>query len=158
VAERIPLENIIKLKDRSDKFISNTFRHRIDVMLSNIQFFQCKVCMRLLTQEQAELISCTGYRGNDESQASMSQSYYSANGAWLTKHALQSNHVDKVALMRFLRDQKRICWLEIYLKVFSSSEPPLLCQLCGEYYTLSMSGLCFYHPEASVYDRLRGVR
>ena len=60
--------------------------------------------------------------------------------------------------MRFLRDQKRICWLEIYLKVFASSEPPLLCQLCGQYYTLSQSGMCFYHPKPSVYDRLRGIR
>ena len=51
VAERIPLENLLILKDRQDKFISNIFRHRIDVMLSKVQFFQCKVCLRLLTEE-----------------------------------------------------------------------------------------------------------
>ena len=60
--------------------------------------------------------------------------------------------------MRFLRDQKRICWLEIYLKVFASAEPPLLCIECNQYYTLSQSGLCFFHPERSVYDRMRGIR
>ena len=43
VAERIPLENLLNLKDRSDKFISNIFRHRIDTMLANMQFFQHKM-------------------------------------------------------------------------------------------------------------------
>ena len=66
--------------------------------------------------------------------------------------------MDKVALMRFLRDEKRICWLEIYLKVFASSEPPLLCVLCGQFYTLSMSGLCSYHPEKSTHVRPWGHR
>ena len=60
--------------------------------------------------------------------------------------------------MRYLRDEKRICWLEIYLKVLSSSEPPLLCADCGLYYTLSQSGMCFGHPQASQFDRLRGIR
>ena len=32
VAERISLENLLNLKDRSDKFISNIFRHRIDTL------------------------------------------------------------------------------------------------------------------------------
>ena len=159
VAERMPLENLLLLKDRNDKFVSNIFRHRIDVMLSKIQFHQCRVCYRLLTEEQAELISCTGFRGTEESKdPPESESYYSPNGAWFTRHVLGETHVDKVALMRFLRDKKRICWMEIYLKVYASSEPPLLCALCGQYYTLSMSGLCHYHPEASVYDRLRGIR
>ena len=30
VAKRIPLENLLSLKDRSDKFVSNVFRNRID--------------------------------------------------------------------------------------------------------------------------------
>mmetsp|Transcript_44535 Transcript_44535/g.59080 ORF Transcript_44535/g.59080 Transcript_44535/m.59080 type:complete len:102 (+) Transcript_44535:1174-1479(+) len=60
--------------------------------------------------------------------------------------------------MRFLRDDKRICWMEIYLKVFAASESPLLCADCGNYYTLSQAGLCFYHPERSKYELLRGIR
>ena len=63
VAERIPLEKLLKLKERNDKFVSNVFRHRIDILLANVKFYQCKVCWRLLTLEQAEKISCTGYRG-----------------------------------------------------------------------------------------------
>ena len=51
VADRIPLESLLNLKDRSDKFISNIFRHRIDTMLASVQFFQCKVCHRILTKE-----------------------------------------------------------------------------------------------------------
>jgi hypothetical protein len=34
VAERIPLETLLLLKDRSDKFVSNVFRHRIDQLLA----------------------------------------------------------------------------------------------------------------------------
>ena len=64
---------------------------------------------------------------------------------------MQASPVDKVALMRFLRDEKRICWLEIYLKVFASSAPPLQCSECYQYYTLTTSGLCFGHPERSEY-------
>ena len=60
-----------------------------------------------------------------------SESFLNANGAWFTKHVLPENEIDKVALMRFLRDEKRICWMEIYLKVFAASEPPLLCEKCG---------------------------
>lgn len=39
VAERMPLKNLLLLRDRQDKFVSNVFRHRIDVMLSKIQFY-----------------------------------------------------------------------------------------------------------------------
>ena len=60
--------------------------------------------------------------------------------------------------MRYLRDDKRICWLEIYLKCFASSEPPILCIDCGQYYTLSTAGLCFFHPQKSEYIRLEGIR
>ena len=60
--------------------------------------------------------------------------------------------------MRFLRDEKRICWLEIYLKVYASAEPPLYCIDCGQYYTLSQSGMCFYHPERSGFKLMRGIR
>ena len=60
--------------------------------------------------------------------------------------------------MRYLRDDKRICWLEIYLKVYASSEPPLKCINCDNHYTLTQSGLCFYHPESSSYDIVQGVR
>ena len=60
--------------------------------------------------------------------------------------------------MRYLRDDKRICWLEIYLKCFASSEPAILCIDCGQYYTLSTAGLCFFHPQKSEYIRLEGIR
>ena len=33
VASRIPLEKLLDLKERGDKFISNVFRHRIDLLL-----------------------------------------------------------------------------------------------------------------------------
>ena len=160
VADRIPLDFLLSLKERSDKFISNVFRHRIDLLLSKTNFYQCKVCNRLLTLEQANLISCTGFRGDekDEEKLVPSESFYTAHGEWFTRHALQASPVDKVALMRFLRDEKRICWLEIYLKVFASSEPPLQCSECFQYYTLTTSGLCFGHPERSEYQRLRGIR
>ena len=90
VAERIPLEHLLLLKERSDKFISNVFRFRIDILLAKTKFHQCKVCMRLLTQEQAELIPCSGYRGpvKDEDKLVPSESYYTAYGAWFTHHAL----------------------------------------------------------------------
>lgn len=164
VADRIPLEYLLLLKERSDKFISNVFRHRIDLLLAKTTFYQCKVCLRILTREQARLVSCTGYRGhahgesNESCAPPESDSYITANGEWFTRHALQANQVDKVALMRFLRDDKRICWLEIYLKVFASSQPPLQCADCYQFYTLSTSGLCFSHPQRSEYQRLRGIR
>ena len=68
VADRIPLEYLLLLKERSDKFISNVFRHRIDLLLSKTNFYQCKVCLRLLTLEQANLVSCTGFRGDDKDE------------------------------------------------------------------------------------------
>ena len=132
-ADKIPLETLLTLKERSDKFISNVFRHKIDILLSKVHFYQCKVCLRILTEEQAALVSCTGFRGSaaNEDVLPPSNSYYNAHGEWFTEHVLQENEVDKVALMRFLRDDKRICWLEIYLKVFASSEPPLKCMDCN---------------------------
>ena len=113
-----------------------------------------------MTKEQGDLIPCSGYRGPDEDLAKIpeSESYYTPNGAWFTKHVFQVSPIDKVAFMRFLRDEKRICWLEIYLKVFASSEPPLLCGDCGQYYTLTQSGMCFYHPERSQYTFPWGTR
>ena len=39
MAERVPLETLLTLRERSDKFISNVFRHRIDLMLSKIELF-----------------------------------------------------------------------------------------------------------------------
>ena len=71
---------------------------------------------------------------------------------WFARHVLQENQVDKVKLLKFLRDVQRICWLEIYLKVFAAAEPPLLCKLCKTYYTLTQSGTCYYHPLESIYD------
>ena len=44
VAERVNLEYLLMLKERSDKFISNVFRHRIDHLLGKTVFWQCKVC------------------------------------------------------------------------------------------------------------------
>ena len=60
--------------------------------------------------------------------------------------------MDKVSLMKFLRDEKRICWLEIYLKVLASSARPLLCKHCKEYYTVSQSGMCRRHTVLSSYN------
>ena len=65
IAKRVPLEDLLKLKERPDKLISNIFRHRIDLLLENVTFYQCKVCNRILTEEQANMIPCTGYRGSD---------------------------------------------------------------------------------------------
>ena len=60
--------------------------------------------------------------------------------------------VDKVKLLKFLRDEKRICWLEIYLKIFTASETPIRCLECDEYFTMSQAGMCFYHPGRSEYS------
>ena len=60
--------------------------------------------------------------------------------------------------MRFMRDDKRICWLEIFLKVLAATATPLLCADCGQYFTVSTAGLCFYHPERSVYPLSKGIR
>ena len=39
VAEKIPLDKLLNLKERSDKFISNVFRHRIDLLLRKVDFY-----------------------------------------------------------------------------------------------------------------------
>ena len=36
VAKRIPLESLLVLKERSDKFISNVFRNKIDQLLAHV--------------------------------------------------------------------------------------------------------------------------
>ena len=51
VAARIPLENLLTLKERTDKFVSNTFRQRIDMLLANVDFYQCRACLRILTND-----------------------------------------------------------------------------------------------------------
>ena len=91
VAERIPLETLLLLKERSDKFLSNIFRHKIDLLLAKVQFYQCKVCLRILTEEQASLCSCTGFRGatSNVDVLPQSKSYYNAHGEWFTEHVLQ---------------------------------------------------------------------
>ena len=73
-------------------------------------------------------------------------------GKWFTEHVLQENQVDKVKLLKFLRDEQRICWLEIYLKIFSASYPPIKCRNCKEYYTMSQAGLCMHHTGRSEYS------
>ena len=75
------------------------------------------------------MVACSGHRvplGEDEEQPSQ-ESYIAKNGQWVARHVLQQTPVDKVRMLKFLRDVQRICWLEIYLKVFAASEPPLLC-------------------------------
>ena len=86
------------------------------------------------------------------------ESFVDKNGSWFCRHVLQETQIDKVKLLKFLRDTQRICWLEIYLKVFAASEPPLLCRECGTYYTITQAGTCFYHPLESAYDVPKGVR
>ena len=61
MAAKISLNHLLALKDRADKFISNVFRHRIDLLLRQVDFYQCKACQRIMTKEQASMISCTGY-------------------------------------------------------------------------------------------------
>ena len=39
VAEKISLDKLLNLKERSDKFISNVFRHRIDLLLRKVDFY-----------------------------------------------------------------------------------------------------------------------
>ena len=39
VAQKITLESLLELKDRGDKFISNVFRHRIDLLLRKVDFY-----------------------------------------------------------------------------------------------------------------------
>ena len=82
VAERVPLEYLLDLKERSDKFVSNVFRHRIDQKLAKVSFFQCRVCYRILTEEQADLVPCSGFRGAAVDEASLpeSESFYDAHG------------------------------------------------------------------------------
>lgn len=82
------------------------------------------------------MIPCSGFRGEDEAKAPETEEFYMATGSWFTRHIIEKP-IDNIALMRYLRDTKRICWMEIYLKVFAASEPPLLCSECGQYYTLS---------------------
>ena len=47
------------------------------------------------------------------------------------------NLVEKAALLGFLRDTHRICWLEIYLKLLAASTDPLMCIECNTYFTLA---------------------
>ena len=35
----MPLESLLGIKDRADKFISNVFRHRIDLLLQKVSFY-----------------------------------------------------------------------------------------------------------------------
>ena len=39
VAAKMPLEKLLTIKDRADKFISNVFRHRIDLLLQRVSFY-----------------------------------------------------------------------------------------------------------------------
>jgi hypothetical protein len=57
--------------------------------------------------------------------------------------------VDKIELLKFLRDTQRICWLEIYLKLFASTLDPFLCTECDTYFTLSQAATCYYHTANS---------
>lgn len=38
-AKRIPLEDLLKLKERNDKFISNIFRHKVDLILNDCELY-----------------------------------------------------------------------------------------------------------------------
>ena len=132
IALHIPLKSLLALRERTDKLISNVFRSRIDILLAPVSLYQCRVCSRLLTSEQAQLIPCTGHRMNfPEDELPESESFLTANGAWFTNHVLPEAEVDKISLMKFLRDEKRICWMEIYLKMLAAIEPPCLCEKCG---------------------------
>ena len=88
----------------------------------------------------------------DEDLQPEQTSYIDYRGKWFTEHELQENPVDKVKLLKFLRDEQRICWLEIYLKIFAASHPPLKCKISKEYYTMSQAGMMFYHPGRSSYS------
>ena len=68
------------------------------------------------------------------------------------------NPVEKAALIVFLRDTHRICWLEIYLKLLASSSEPFMCVECNNYFTITQAGNCYYHPEPSTKDLVLGKR
>ena len=50
IAAKVPLKDLLALKERPDKLISNIFRHRIDIVLEEVTFYQCKVCSRVMTK------------------------------------------------------------------------------------------------------------
>ena len=39
VAAKMPLTFLLNIKERADKFISNVFRHRIDLLLQKVHFY-----------------------------------------------------------------------------------------------------------------------
>mmetsp|Transcript_44535 Transcript_44535/g.59081 ORF Transcript_44535/g.59081 Transcript_44535/m.59081 type:complete len:99 (+) Transcript_44535:697-993(+) len=39
MARKVPLKNLLELKERPDKLISNIFRHRIDQLLERVSFY-----------------------------------------------------------------------------------------------------------------------
>ena len=63
-----------------------------------------------MTKAQSESTSCCG-------QSDLS--YIDALGNVVYFHELEPKPIEKFQLLKFLRDTKRICWLEIYLKLAS---------------------------------------
>ena len=111
-AKRISLTELLKVKDRPDKFLSNVFRRRIDILLQKVQFYQCKVCWRIITEEQASKTSCSGWipeinpiKEGEPDQQPEQNMFIDKFGKWQIGHVLQKNQVDKVKLLRFLRDE-----------------------------------------------------
>lgn len=90
VAEKIPLEDLLRIRDRPDKFVSNIFKIKVDSILQEIELYKCTGCKRILTQRQAELVSCIGaselLAGEITHEGKPVAAYASRNGEWFTQH------------------------------------------------------------------------
>jgi len=105
------------------------------------------------------LISCAPaaeYRPRLIKPNASTTAYVNANGELFEPHALTA--VDKSQLIGFLRDQHRICWSEIYLKLIAATSDPLYCEECNTYFTIAQAASCFFHPESSYKNIVTGIR
>ena len=66
IADRIPDISLELMQERKDKFISNVYKSRIDqkIIAANVPLFYCGACKKLLTRDQASLITCVQREDN----------------------------------------------------------------------------------------------
>ena len=125
----------MKLKPRQEKdlFINNLLKLMIESILTDLHLYKCAFCGLLLNVEQARLVQCA---------ASSNHHYVSADGKLICVHSLSPRSVQKQELVRFLRDDQRMSWNEIYLKLLAQSQPPQKCLQCNQYYLVTQAALC----------------
>ena len=78
------------------------------MLLSKAKLFRCDFCEKIMTQEQITKTHCS----SDKAHFFLAQ-----NGKAMRPHLVTKEKVNLEALVRFLRDEKRICWAEIYFKI-----------------------------------------